>query len=206
MKGLVLKDYYLLVKNGKMLLLVIFGFIILAAIFQDITFFVYYPAVFAGMLPMVLIQIDEKDKWQIYSHTLPYTKEQLVSVKYLVGLLVSVLIFILSTIAQFISMNIQGVFNATIFLQMLFSLFIMSLLGPALLLPFIFKLGAEKGRLIYYLVIGALMGISTQLTYEDKAINNDAAAVIPVVIAAIVIALYVFSWRLSITFYKKRDL
>lgn len=203
MKGLLLKDYYLLVKNGKLMLLVILGSIIIAAFFQKVTFLVCYPSVLAGILSMLLIQLDAKDKWELYSHTLPYTKGQLVSVKYLVGLIASAIVFILSALAQFISWHVQDIYHSASFLQLLFFLFIMSLIGPAIFLPLVFKWGAEKGRLIYYLVIGALMGISTQLSFEE---NNNTSVVITIVIALIIIVLYILSWRLSINLYKKREL
>ena len=50
-------------------------------------FFVFYPCLFCGMVPVNLLAYDERSRWLQYSGTLPYTRAQIVSGKYLIGLI-----------------------------------------------------------------------------------------------------------------------
>ena len=83
----------------------------------------------------------------------------------------------------------------------------MGVIGPAFLLPFVFKFGAEKGRIAFYVMIGLLCALSafwarsgfpTVFFPENKAVT---AAV-----AGAAVLLYLLSWRLSVLFCRKREL
>ena len=86
-------------------------------------------------------------------------------------------------------------------------LIVMGVIGPAFLLPFVFKFGAEKGRIAFYVMIGLLCALSafwvrsgfpTVFFPENKAVT---AAV-----AGAAVLLYLLSWRLSVLFCRKREL
>ena len=71
-----------------------------------------------------------------------------------------------------------------------------------------FKLGVEKGRMAYYVMIGVICGgaaISGKFFGESlqATISFNTALIIGCVVAAAVFAL---SWYLSILFYRKREL
>ena len=67
-----------------MLLIFIFA---AGAVFSDNLFLLFYPIMMAGVVPISLISYDEKSKWNVYAGVFPYSKEELVSVKYIIALL-----------------------------------------------------------------------------------------------------------------------
>lgn len=209
MKGLLLKDFYLLKKYCWAFLI----FVVLFAagsITTDIPLFVFYPCLLTGVLPMTLQSYDEREKWTVYSGTLPYTKAQLVSAKYIMGLLLSTFALVLAMIAQIVKMMRNGSFSAEGFLTILIVEIGVGLFPSSILLPFVFRLGAEKARLAYYCLIGVICGMSVFLTsllvFEEgvtqPAINPPAL----VLVGLGAVVFYALSWLLSIFWYQKREI
>ena len=81
MKGLLLKDLYMAAKYCRAFLLIVVVFLAVSFFGDDNIFFVVYPAMIAGIVPVTLISYDERDKWDLYAGTLPYTGSQPVSSK-----------------------------------------------------------------------------------------------------------------------------
>ena len=84
---------------------------------------------------------------------------------------------------------------------------IAALLMPAVMLPIVFKLGVEKARLTYYIVIGVSVAIcyiaSEALSYSVTL----SIGFVSVLIAAVIFAvLFWYSWKLSVRFYEQREL
>ncbi|MBR0393421.1 MAG: ABC-2 transporter permease, partial [Oscillospiraceae bacterium] len=82
------------------------------------------------------------------------------------------------------------------------------LLVPAVLLPFTFRFGMEKGRIVYLLTVGLSLGGFAALG-AVKGTNlsglNMTDGLAAGLLAAAVIA-FIISWRLSIILYKTREL
>ena len=86
-------------------------------------------------------------------------------------------------------------------------LLVLGLIGPTLLLPFVFKFGAEKGRIIFYVMIGLLSAIGALLAslgFQNALTQHSF--IILLVIGGLSVGLYALSWNLSIYFYQKREL
>lgn len=153
MKGLLLKDFYMMTKYYKSILLIMVIFIAVSLSGSNNLFFIFYPCLLSGVIPITLLSYDERSKWNEYCGTLPYKKSQLVSAKYLIGLFVQISVLILSGIVQAIRMNIDGVFILNNYLVLMAMLLIVSCVSASVFLPFMFKLGVEKGRIVYYVMI-----------------------------------------------------
>jgi ABC-type transport system involved in multi-copper enzyme maturation permease subunit len=207
MKGLLLKDFYMSVKYCRIFLLIIVIFSAVSLMDDSMGFFSTFPVLIAGMLPVTLLSYDEKEKWHIYSGTFPYSRDQLVSSKYIFGLLVSLAALVFSAAVLAIRLSITNSFSVIEFLSSVAGMFTAGLLGSALVLPFIFKLGAEKGRIMYFVVIIAIFGLG--MAYENLNVNTGLilgpAAILAVTTIGTVI-LYAVSWLMSISFYRKREL
>ena len=170
-------------------------------------FFVFYPCLLCGMISVNLLGYDERSRWTEYVGTLPYTKTQIVSAKYLIGLFTQIAMLIVICAAQGVKMGIEGTFVMKEFLVLMMLLLVMASVASSLTLPFIFKYGVEKGRGAYYVMIGVVCAgsiIATTIFKEGLQNEIQLNAVLP--IACIVgVAIYVVSWCLSIMFYKKRE-
>lgn len=210
MKGLLLKDYYMIKKYCRIYIFLLIIFIAISIFADANPFFIYYPPLIAGLIPVTLISYDEKEKWDVYCNTLPYNKKQIVSAKYLIGFIFVLSVTILSAISQSIKMINLGTFIIQDIILLSATILTVGLIGPSLLLPFIFKLGAEKGRIAYYIIIiiiGFLFTFITILYGNGFELGNNLESntyLIIVIITSII--LYFISWHISIKFYKDREI
>lgn len=207
MKGLLLKDYYMAVRYCRAFLLISIVFLVASLFGEGNTFMLIYPIVFCGMMPVTLIGYEERSRWTLYSETFPYSRAQIVSCKYVFTAIVVVCLLLLTAIAQGIRMTAAGTLEITGYLNMISVLFMIGFAGPAILLPFIFKYGVEKGRMGYYIIIGAACAIGVVLTMESpEAMYSISAKWLPVICILGGIIIFAVSWRMSIQFYENREL
>ena len=96
-------------------------------------------------------------------------------------------------------------------LMSLLSIFTLSLvlgLGSAsLMLPILFRFGAEKGRIAYLIFIGVICGGGVALSLSASSAGDFTAVPSPnlgLCVGAIVF--YIASWRLSVALYNRREL
>ena len=208
MKGLILKDLYMMVKYFRNYLLVLVVFLGVSMAQEDNLFFAFYPFLICGMIPVNLLAYDERSHWDIYCGTLPVTRDMVVSAKYLLGLIVQGVVFLVTALCQAVRFGLTETFDLESYLVLMSLMAIVSLISSSITLPFMFKLGVEKGRMAYYVMIGVVCGGAAIAGF---AFNEQLQATIPfgavlalgVVLAA---AVYAFSWYLSIVFYRKREL
>lgn len=207
MKGLLLKDFYMAQKYCRAFLLIVVVFLLVSFTGDENIFFIVYPSMIAGIIPMSLISYDERDKWTEYSGALPYSRGELVSSKYLIGLIFGGSAYLVSMAATVVRMLCKGYFSWAELLVTGTILFVLGLLGPTILLPFVFKYGAEKGRIVFYAMIalccalGAILaGLGVQMTFTVKGMWLLGVVVLISVIC------YFISWTLSVSFYRKREL
>lgn len=208
MKGLLLKDFYMAKKYCKSYLLLLVCFLALSVMDDDNMFFIFYPCVLCGMLPVNLLSYDEKSKWQLYCGTLPYTKAQIVSSKFLMGLFAQIFVLLVTGIAHAVRMVMTDSFIADDYIVLLLLLFIISTITCSATLPFIFKFGVEKGRIAYYVLIALVCGaggIATGLLRSQKMNIIQFDTILPI-LCLVGVGIYILFWYLSIVFYKKRDI
>lgn len=208
MKGLLLKDFYMVKKYCKTYLLFALVFNAVSLAGNENLFFAFYPCLLSGMIPVTLLGYDERSKWNEYCSTLPYTKAQIVSGKYLMGLFVQIFVLILSGITQAVRMNISGGFVWNNYLMLMSILLFISCIAASINLPFMFKYGVEKGRIAYYLMIGfvcassaAASGIYNVKLQTEVSFNGTLA-----ILCIIGVVLYALSWWSSIEIYKKQEI
>lgn len=208
MKGLLLKDWYMMKKYCKAYIAIIVVFIAVFLVSNDNLFFVFYPCMICGMIPVNLLGYDERSHWVQYSGTMPYTKAQLVSGKYLIGLLAQLTILVVTGVVQAAKMIIAGDFIIGDFAVLMLLMLIVSMLIPSISLPFIFKLGVEKGRTAYYVMIGFVCGVSALVSslFRGQLGMEIKPNLVLAILAVVGIGMYILSWYLSIVFYKKRDI
>ena len=207
MKGLLLKDFYLSWRYCRAFLVIVAVFLAVSFTGDDNIFFLIYPIMIASVIPMTLVSYDEHDKWTAYSGTLPYTRAQLVSTKYLVGMCFGSVAFLISMAATTVRMILGGGFVLEQFAVVGTALLVLGCLGPALILPYVFKYGAEKGRMAFYITIGLFTAAATVLAGIGFQVQVMGGGLWPLaVVAGVSILLYALSWWLSIRFYQKREL
>lgn len=208
MKGLLLKDWYMMKQYCRYYLFCAVGFTSLSVISSGNMFFVFYPCLLCGMIPVNLIGYDERSRWMQYCGTLPYTKAQVVSGKYLIGLFSQLTVLLVIGTAQAAKMIISGNFDFGEFAVLILLMLIVSTLSSSISLPFIFKLGVEKGRTAYYVMVGFVCGASVLASglFRGELGIEIKLNLVLTILAIVAIGIYIFSWYMSIVFYKKREI
>ena len=207
MKGLLLKDYYMAIRYCRSFLLVSLVFIITSMISEGNVFTMVYPVVFCGMMAVTLIGYEERSRWTFYCEAFPYSRAQIVSSKYVFTAIVILGVIVLTAIAQGIRMSVSGTLEVLPFINLIAILFLVGCAAPAVLMPFIFKYGVEKGRMGYYIVIGAACAVGAVLTMETPDILFSISAVwLPFICLSAGMIVFGISWRMSIRFYENREL
>lgn len=208
MKGLLLKDWYMVKKYCRSYLVIAAVFVAVSFAIDNNMFIVFYPCLLCGMIPVNLLSYDERSHWLQYSCTLPYTKKLLVSAKYLIGLFSQVAMLTVTGIAQGIKMSINGDFDFSDFALFMLVMLTLATLSSSIPLPFVFKLGVEKGRVAYYIMVGIVCAASV---LASGIIGGELQVelhsnVLFAVLAPVGICVYILSWYLSVLFYNKREI
>ena len=202
MSALILKDFYVMWKQTKVLLIIILVFSCLPGAFYP-TFAVIY----AAILPYSAMAYDERSKWDQLAGMLPYADRDIVLGKYLFG-------YLSIAVAAGLSLVIQTALTlfwdrASDNLSPLSTIPLAVCVGVgvlALTLPLMFRFGVEKGRLVMFLIIflvcgstGVLTGISSDSLdggyYLSLAL--PAAALAAVVLTSV-------SIPMSLRLYRRR--
>lgn len=208
MKGLLLKDLYIMKKYYKSYLIIIISFFILSVVIEGNLFFVFYPCVLCGVIPIGLLNFDERSRWSQYSCTLPYTKKQLVSSKYLIGLMAEFVVIVFIAIIQGVKMTISGNFSFGNLGVLMLLAVIVSSVGTSFSMPFVFRSGVAKGQIAYYFTIGVVCAASFIISgfFKEKLSTEIKPDTLLIVLATVSVLVYIFSWYISIVFYKKREI
>jgi hypothetical protein len=195
-------------KYCRAYLLIAIVFIAISFFSNDNMFFVFYPCLLCGMIPVNLLAYDERSHWMQYSGTLPYTKTQIVSGKYLIGLLAQLTVLAATGIAHGVKMYAAGNFVLGDFAVLMLLMLIVSTLSSSICLPFVFKLGVEKGRTAYYVMVGFVCGASVLASsiLRGQLMGEIQPDLILGLLAIVGISVYILSWYLSVMFFKKREI
>ena len=208
MKGLLLKDLYMMKTYCKSFLLIAVAFTLLSFVEGENLFFIFYPCMFCGMIPVNLLAYDERSKWLQYSATMPYTKRQIVGSKYIIGLGVQLAMLLITGIAQAIRLSINGTFRLDEYIVLMLLLFVMASITSSVPLPFVFKYGTEKGRMSYYIMIGITCAVSVAASglFSENTPMSLLTSGTLVVMCPVGIVIYALSWYLSFVFYRNREI
>ena len=161
-----------------------------------------------SMLGISLISYDERTHWDKYCDSLPVTRAQTVTSKYLLlGILVAAM-SLLSVIVAVVSTH-----------ELLLSLYLaatslgISLLLPAINMPLCYKFGTEQARWVTLLALGgsvAMFFIIGSLLFDNLFDPHSYTTRFPMtavlLLPLIGLVLYVLSWRLSVKIYQNREL
>lgn len=204
MKGLLLKDFYQMMKYCKMFFVIDLVFLVTGFFLDDISVFIIFPVVLCALLPITLLSLDERCGWTDYSGILPYTYRQIVSAKYVFGLIMQTIFSVIVLVVLIVRGAVHGEPDVLGNAAIVGIMSAVSLIFPAVCLPFCFKFGTEKGRLIYFLLIAVMLPLLSMvvdgntegteyLSYFGNVALIPAIAVIPV---------YAGSWAVSVPLLK----
>ena len=108
MKALIYKDLLAVWKYCRTHIFMCAAFLLASIFVEEYSFLQMYPLIFIGMLVNTLIAYDERDKWDRQVLTMPVTRTQYVSAKYLTGLILQGVVLLLTAGAH--ALQLQNAF------------------------------------------------------------------------------------------------
>ena len=208
MIGFIKKDLLMIKSNLKLVGIIFVVFFIMAL--QGEVNISFVPALISVMLFMSTFSYDEYNKWDAYAITLPNGRKNVVKSKY-----IATLILIVSAIIITIILNLLvGVINHQLDYEEVFSTMLGCGFGimiiQAIVYPFIFKYGIEKGRIGLFVGtfgVVAIIGLLSRIIKVDMPTNiisffdNYWFIVIPIVLIVILL----ISYKISERIYLKKE-
>lgn len=219
MKGIIQKDIYMLTTHLKFQLFTIIIYCVCFSFIGSGTLGML--GIFlAALLSNSLFLIDEKNKWNKFALTLPYSRKDIVLSRYILAALLSLgaaVLYALSgtAVMAIIKSAYPEAMPIGSFVGFAVIAFSMSILAISILLPATIKFGFEKSRYILIL-IGAVCGIIYGLghAYINEAINNcsyemqeRALSNVTLYVGALIISLICFavSAAISIKIFSNKE-
>ena len=216
MTGLILKDFLILRKTLRSYLLIL-------AIYVAVAFLGYWSASFVGgfmmvmvaMLPMNVFAYDKQAQWDVYGLSLPVGRTKTVAARYLAVLIMFTASAVLTTVLGVV-LTIAGRMEESLgeYLLACAICVVMSMLVNAMMLPFLYKFGPERARIMFFGVMGVItlagvvflipLGGLDWLKSLDAPLLEQAAA-LPAAATAAGLVLLALSFLLSRHFYGSKD-
>ena len=214
MSGLVIKDFMVLRKQGKSYLLIL-GLYALLTIMGVFNYSVMSSmmVVLVMMLPMATFSYDDLARWDKYAAAMPVGRAGIVKAKYITTLLITggsaLLCLVLNTVVA--AARLEDASFGALNLTLLACLGVGVLIN-AVILPMMFKYGAEKARgmsmgvmLVLFVLIFGLSALLAE-TGLESFIPEAVMLWSPVILALFAAAALALSYRLSLRIYRKKEL
>lgn len=207
MKGLILKEFLLYKKFKVLYIIIISLFGVLGIFAPGLQFFI---ALYLSIGILSSLSNDEKNKWTQYSYILPVERKLFVNAKYNVALIISVAVNILNTVMYLIS----SLFRITDFnireLLLLYTIcFGVSLFPFSFYMPIAYKFNSNVGVVILAIVLLVpllVIPVGSRVELINKLFSPLPAVSISLIAIAVIIAVFMLSWFISVKIYEKRDL
>ena len=217
MTGLILKDLLILRKTLR-------SYLFMLIVYVGIAFTGVWSADIVGvllvvmvvMLPMNVFAYDKQAKWDTYGLALPVGRTKTVAARYLCVLLLCLLSVGLTAILGVMLYAAGRVEEPVEFLVSCAVMGLMSVLVNAIMLPFLYKFGPERARMMFFGIMGGIVllvvaalfplgGLEWLKSLELAEPTPAQAAAIPAVAAVAGLALLAVSFLLSRHFYGSKD-
>lgn len=218
MKGLLIKDFKLMLNQKKFFILIVLILGATACFLDfDYYFLIGYFMFICSLFTISTISYDEFDNGNAFLFTLPFSRSRYVEEKYCFGILAGTcswfLSFVITTIIQMIN------FNNFIFSDWMLSTLVMlpiMFVMLAILIPFQLKYGSENGRIAIIIFLGggfvvcyllANLLAQSQINFNSliSFINNVDPLIILLIIFAICLAILFVSMKISKRIVLKKE-
>lgn len=217
MKGLLLKDLYIIRGFEKHYGLILALILFVSLVMQDLSIVAMYLVIVSSMLVISTLSIDETvhfDKWVL---TTPAGAKNLAREKYVLLVLTMGAGFIMGLLVNWISGLLFHAENFTRGIDSLLAPILMFTIGYAVMLPASFKMGIEKARYVLMVTMFGMSGImvgwfkmymlSDSVLLKNAAdsllMQNESFRILSII--GICMLLLTISYRISLRIIRNRD-
>jgi len=216
MRGLIIKDIFILKKNVKIFVVLIVLYVFMSFASNDTSFFNSVITMLFAILILNLYAFDDAAKWDSFALTLPISKDNIVQEKYLMMLLLTMTgsaVCSIFTIISNITRKSDSIFHG---FEIIGIGAVVVIIFYSIILPAITKLGVEKARIIIF----AIYLIPFVIFMALKKMQGDIKLPIPgtllklvdlliknifVVLSLTAVIALLVSYEISIRIYRKKE-
>lgn len=217
MTGLIWKDFLILRKSLR-------SYLFMMIVYAAIAFTGVWTADIVGVLIVVVVMIlpmnvfayDKQCQWDTYGLALPVGRTKTVAARYLCVLLLCLFSVALTAVFGVALFAAGRVEEPVEFMVTCSVMGLMSVLVNAIMLPFLYKFGPERARMMFFGVMGGLVlliaavlfplgGLEWLKSLDFAEPTLGQATIVPAAAALAGLALLAISFLLSRHFYGTKD-
>ncbi len=210
MAGLFIKDIYNIRKYVKQISLAVIVFAFFAINLKSPSYLVGMIVMMSSMLVITSMSYDETAKWDKYALTMPLVRKDIVLSKYVFLIFTVLSGTVLSGIAAIIMSIVLKIQNP---MENLIASGIIALIAIfmfSILMPFLFKYGVEKARIIMFAVFAVPFLIVMGLIKLLKSLNmpkpgTEQLKMLGFAFPVIVLIAVFISYNLSVKIFNKKE-
>lgn len=211
MKGLLLKDYINFKSYFKIYIIAIILFAIISILNNSISLLSGITVFITIMLITTSFTFDTSSKWNTFILTTPITRKDIVKGKYILTLIVGL-------IASFFTLTLTILINLTPFMANATTIleiciiaavtYCITLIMMGILLPFIFKFGPEKARIILFAGFALILLLIYLLMPMIQTIPSDQNSLLYISLGLLLatILIYIGSYFITLKIFNNKEL
>lgn len=206
MKGLIMKDILALKQQGKILLGLVVFYFAYSIVTKSVSMLSMI-ILLCVMMSMTTMAYDEKSKWDKYALSMPISRKTVVLSKYIFSAVLDIAAAVIIAPISMIIVYYSKEMEITEALKMSIGIGAVGLVFLSVLLPILFKLGVEKGRMMIILV--AFIPVIIVMFFEKLGIAMPSPQTIKLLTyaaPAVVIGILLISIKTSIHIYNNKEL
>ena len=208
MKGLLLKDFYIMRDSSLIMVLTMLIVGVALAVLSSPWLLIVVATTSLSMAAVTTISNDKITQWDKFSATLPVSRTQIISSKYYMYALLGIIGIVLGTIVSIPVSVLMHSFDVSSLLMYSFLSIIISFLPGSVNIPFSYLLEVENsivGLILSYVVTaGAFAGLRFLLS-NFMDIEENILFIYGIVAAFSIIA-YLFSWLMFPKRISRKDM
>ena len=210
MKGLLLKDFCILKKQMKLMVVFVIFYAIWAVAAKMPTMMGTMVILLSIMMPISSMSYDEAGQWYRYAFSLPIPRRTLVLSKYVLGFLVSLGGLVVSAIGNIIILALTNGENALESWLTIIGFLELGVIFLSIIIPILFKYGVEKGRLFIVIiaVIPSLLVAGLGSTLKTSGTLMPSAELLQAILYSsplFTLAIFLISFRISVGICRKKE-
>lgn len=180
MKGLLIKDFKLILMQKNFFIIIIVVACLISISSQDPTFMIGFITLILSLFTVSTISYDEFDNGYPFLLTLPFSRKTYVLEKYVYGLILGTGAWIVSVMICSLMLIVQGKPVTSDMLIGAFVILPMFLVIESLMIPVHLRFGGEKGRYALIACVGVLVVIGFVVMKIVEIFHID---VLPLILA-----------------------
>lgn len=208
MKGLLLKDYYMMRDSSFIMILIMAILGVVLAVLSSPWYLLVIATSSLSMAAVTTISNDKITQWDKFSSTLPVSRAQIISSKYYMYVFLAILGIVLGAIVSISVLVLKQSFDADSLIMYSCLAIIISLLPGSVNIPLSYLLEAEKSVvaliLSYVVTASAFTGLRFLLSYFINMEEN--MLLVYGIVAVFSVLAYLFSWLLCPKMISRKDM